>query len=89
MTARKFIVSTTEEDQRKTKLNANEWVQSIDLKVVFHKLLSKSLYLLPKAITRSSLYAGEKKKKRQDSQQPECLYAAAFGHNVYTHEIKM
>ena len=62
-TARKHTVGKTEENQRKTELNANEWVHSIDLKVVFHKLLSKSFYLLPEAITGSNLHAGKKNRK--------------------------
>lgn len=57
------------EDQRKTQLNANEWVDSIDLKVVSHKLLSKSSYLLPEAITGSNLHAGKNRKDETFSSQ--------------------
>lgn len=63
LTVRKYTVGKTEEDQRKTELNANEWVHSIDLKVVFHKLLSKSFYLLPEVITGSNLHAGKKQER--------------------------
>ena len=62
-TERKYPVGKTREDQRKTELNANEGLHSIDLKVVLPRLLSKSFYLLPETITGSNLHA---KKSRRD-----------------------
>lgn len=57
------------EDKRKTEQNANEWLDSIDLKVVFHKLLSKSSHLLTEAITGSNLHAGKNRKDGTFSSQ--------------------
>lgn len=64
LTERKHPVGKTEEDQRKTELNANEWLHSIDLKVVLPRLLSKSFYLLPETITGSNFHAGKTEKMR-------------------------
>lgn len=69
LTVRKYPVGTSEKTREKTELNANEWVDSIDLKVVFHKLLSKSSYLLPGAITGSNLHARKNRKDETFSSQ--------------------
>lgn len=66
---RKHLVGHNSKEQRKTELDANEWVDSIDLKVVFHKLLSKSSHLLPEAITESNLHAGKNRKDETFSSQ--------------------
>lgn len=69
--------------EEKTRLNANEWLHSIDLKVVLSRLLSKSFYLLPEAITGFNLHAGKNRKDETFSSQnaitlrpPDIMFAS-------------
>jgi len=64
-------------NKRGTECNANEWVDYIDLKVIFHKLLSKSSHLLPEAKKK------EKNRKMRDLAARMPLWCVLWTLNLY------